>query len=209
VETSLYTVLADRAAGAYVDGPGPPVSALVTTTAYPVATPLLTGALTPADYTAPATSDPRRWALADRVRLVHDPEMSSALLGSTAPFGAALRRAGDRGRVWLREFGGESLAALAQPTGPPVRSFARASKVTPARVVVLLADGTRHEHRVDIPVGAAGPATRAGHGRLVRAKFLGTGGPAEVADAVRLLDRLSAAEVRRLIEASLATVEGA
>lgn len=203
VETSLYTVLADRAAGAYVNGPGSPVSALVTTTGYAVATALLTGALTPADYAAPAVTDPRRWALAGRVRLVHDPRMSAALLGSTAPFGAALARAGERGRVWLREFGGEELVALAKPATGAVRSFARARKATPARVVVRLASGARHEHRVDIPVGAAGPATRAGHAELVRAKFLGTGGPAEVADAVRLLDRLSAAEVRRLIVAAL------
>ena len=56
---------------------------------------------------------------------------------------------------------------------------------------------------LDIPVGAIGPATRRSHRELVRAKFLGTGGPVEVADGAARLDRLSGPQTRRLLAAAL------
>ncbi|HET8658274.1 MAG TPA: MmgE/PrpD family protein [Micromonosporaceae bacterium] len=213
VHVSLYTLLVHRAAAAYLDGPDPPLSAVATTTPYAVATALLTGGLVPADLARPAVASPQRWALAAKVRLVHDEEMTAALLAAEAPFGEAVRLAGERAVGWLRDFGGDRLVELAREAGRAVpapgapgsrrRSFATATKMTPARVVLHLADGTSHERRVDIPVGAAGPDTRSRHRHLVRAKFLATGGSPEVAGAVRRLDLLPAAEVHRLITAAL------
>ncbi|GAA3075369.1 hypothetical protein GCM10020000_70650 [Streptomyces olivoverticillatus] len=58
-----------------------------------MATALLSGDLTVADYAPPAVRDADRWALAEKVRLVHDPEMTRELFRGEAPFGEAVRRA--------------------------------------------------------------------------------------------------------------------
>jgi 2-methylcitrate dehydratase PrpD len=203
VHTSLYTLMVDRAAAGYLGGPDLPLSALVSTTPYAVATALLSGSLRPEDFTGPAAGCPRRRALAGRVRLLHEEAMTAALLHSTAPFGEAIRQAGDRAAGWLREFGGERLVGLLGTPGPPATTFARATKATPARVEVRLAGGAVHRRQFDIPVGAAGPDTRRRHGALVRAKFLGTGGRPDVADAAARLEELPAAQVRHLLTAAL------
>jgi len=202
VHTSLYTLLVDRAAAAYLR-PDFPVSALVSTTPYAVATALLSGALRPADFARPAVDAADRWALAGKVRLVHDEAMTAALLGTTAPFGEAIRQAGDRAAGWLRDFGGDRLVELLGPPGQPAASFEHATKATPARVEVRMNGRGLHHRQVDIPVGAIGPATRRSHRELVRAKFLGTGGPVEVADGAARLDRLSGPQTRRLLAAAL------
>ncbi|MEW9532068.1 MmgE/PrpD family protein [Microbispora sp. NPDC049125] len=203
VRASLYTLMVDKAAAEYLDGPRTPVSALVSATPYAVATALSTGGLTPADFTAPATDDPARWALAAKVRLVHDKEMTTILLHADAPFGEAIRAAGERGAAWVRDFGGPLLADLLGPIGPPRASFEDAVKATPAAVSVHLAGGRVVEHRADVPVGGIGPDTRASHRRLVRGKFLEAGGPAEVADAVNDLERLSASEIGWFLRTAL------
>ena len=59
-----------------------------------------------------------------------------------------------------------------------------ATKATGARVTVHLADGRTVSRSRLIPVGAAGPDTRARHSDLVREKFLSVGGPRQVADTV-------------------------
>ena len=206
VHASLYTLLVHQAAAEYVHGPDSPVSALVSTTPYPVATALLTGVLTPADFAAPAVEDSLRWALAGKVRLAHDPEMTASLLASDAPFGESIRAAGDRATTWLRGFGGDRLVELADavpPRAPRRRSFVRASKATPARVVLRMTDGREYEHCVEHPVGAAGSSTRDGHRELMRTKFASVGGSARVAGAIDALDELSGDQVRRLITAAL------
>jgi hypothetical protein len=50
----------------------------------------------------------------------------------------------------------------------------------------------------DIPIGGAGPHTRATHAELVHTKFR-TGGPLEVADAFALMSTCSAGELARLL----------
>lgn len=203
IATSLYTLLVDKAVTPYLDGPRTPLAALVTASCYAVATALLTGKLEPADFAAPAVDCPSRWDLAGRIRFEHDPGMSAALLASDAPFGEAIRQAGDRAAGWLRELGGEDLVGLAGTPGPPRSSFRGAGKVTPARVSVRLADGSVHSEQVDIPAGAAGGQSAARQRHLVRDKYLATGGPADVLDAVDELERLDAGELRRMLDSAL------
>lgn len=204
VASSLYTVLLERTVAPYLAGPATPVSALASSTPYAVATALLTGRLGAADFAPPAVCCAERWALAARVRLVHDEAMTAALLAADAPFGEAIRQAGAGAAGWLRDFGGQRLVELAGHPGPPAESFESARKATPARVEIKLADGRCYPRQLDIPVGAIGPDTRHAHAALVRAKFLGTGGSAQVADDARRLDQLDPTELRALLTAALA-----
>lgn len=222
VAASAYTLYAGRQAEPYLAGPDTPLSALLLDTAYPVATALLTGDLTVADFDAPAVRDPARWALADRIRQVHDPAMSRELFCSVAPFGGALRRAGERGAAWLHEFVGAeltalALAALAEPARsgggrrsvpdgrvpPEGERFEESRKATPARVTVRLADGRSLSETRSVPLGAAGPQTRRHHRELVRGKFLAQGGNGVVADALGALADVSADELPHLLDAAL------
>lgn len=197
VEASAYTLMAERTARRYVDGADSPLGALVLDVAYPVATALLTGHLTTADLERPATEDRQRWDLAAKVRLEHDPEMTRELLAADAPFGAALRMAGPRAEPWLRSFGLDG----GVPAGRA--DFATATKATPARVTVRLKDGTTMTRERSIPVGAAGPDTRAGHTELMRAKFLSTGGDPAIADAAPKIESMTTGELRSWLRAAL------
>ncbi|SDD17818.1 MmgE/PrpD family protein [Actinokineospora iranica] len=202
VEASAYTLLADKTSRRYIAGADSALGALVLNVAYPVATALLTGHFLAADLERPASADPARWAVAERVRLAHDPAMTRALFASDAPFGEALRHAGTAGEPWLRSFGGDELVALAagaEPTG----DFAQAIKATPARVTVRLTDGRTVSAERAIPLGAAGPDTRERHAWLIREKFISVGGSAEVAGAAVKLDSMSVAELREWLATAL------
>jgi 2-methylcitrate dehydratase PrpD len=203
VTTSMYTLIVDQKAAEFIDAERSPVSALVFSTPYAVATTLLTGDYTGADFTTPAVADPERWRLAAKVRLEHDAEMTRASLLSEAPFGEALRQAGPRAAKWLEEVGTQWLVDLVGELEPPRESFETATKVTPARVEVRLRDGSAHSRELAIPVGAIGPDLRARHPELVRAKFLGTGGSAEVANVAAALRTASAADVRQMLDGAL------
>ncbi|MFF0014487.1 MmgE/PrpD family protein [Streptomyces sp. NPDC005374] len=202
VETSRYTTYVARLAEEHGHGPDTAPSVLPLSVPYAVATALLTGDLTVADFAAPATRDPRRWYLAARVRLVEDPGMTDDLLGGAAPLGAAIRRAGERAMPWLESFAGADAAARVV-FGPPEETFTDAAKYTGSRLTVRWTDGGRAVARQDIPVGGAGPDTRSGHRRLVEEKFRTTGGPAEVARLCARLEELSPAEVSSLVERAL------
>jgi 2-methylcitrate dehydratase PrpD len=204
VESSLYTVYASRKADEYVTGPGAPASALPLSVPYTVATTLLRGDLTVADFAPPATDDPARWDLARRVTLVEDDEMSRALLASEAPFGEAQRQAGDRAKDWVRGFGGDGAVELLGSLGPPRRDFLTATKHTGARVTVRLRDGRTLVRQQDIPIGAAGPRTRAAHRTIVRGKYLSVGGLPEIADGCLRMRGASAEQLAALLSAALA-----
>ncbi|WP_110943934.1 MmgE/PrpD family protein [Streptomyces niger] len=203
VEASLYTVLAVQRARRYLDGPERPLGALVLDIGHPVATALLTGRLTVADLGPRAADDPVRRAVAAKVRLRHDPDLTRELLASEAPFGEALRRAGPAAEPWLREFGGDDLVRLAGEQASPADDFAEATKATGARVTLRLKDGRTAVRELLIPYGAAGPHTRAHHAELVSAKFRALGGPADVADALDRLPEMAAAELRAWLAAAL------
>jgi hypothetical protein len=53
-----------------------------------------------------------------------------------------------------------------------------------------------------VPVGAAGPDTRANHTEMMQRKFRSVGGPRQVADAVGSLHRMRPRGVRRWIQAA-------
>ncbi|MGW5053118.1 MmgE/PrpD family protein [Actinokineospora sp. NPDC004072] len=194
VDVSAYTLLAQRTADRYADGPDTPLGALVLDVAYPVATALLTGGLTAADLERPATADQARWALAKKVRLREDAAMTRALLESDAPVGAALRLAGAAALPWLDRY---RLAAPGNAQG----DFREATKATPARVTVRFHDGATRTRERWIPRGAAGPETRAGHRALIRAKFVESGGDPELADVE--LESLTADGLRSWLGAAL------
>ncbi|MFE9775090.1 MmgE/PrpD family protein [Streptomyces sp. NPDC005931] len=200
VEASLYTLFAGRRAAGYVTGPGSPLGALVLDVPYPVATTLLTGEFTVDDFSSPRLDDPERWALARRIRLEHDTEMTRELFLSDAPFGEAVREAGEAAVPWLRGFGGDELVDLLGPLSSDGRDFSRATKATGARVTVRLTDGRTVSRTRLVPVGAAGPDTRARHADMVREKFLSVGGPREVSDSLDGLHRMRPRAVRRWIE---------
>lgn len=197
VRASRYTEFVGRKAAAYLAGPRTPISSLLLHTPYAVATALLTGQLTVADFTEPAVTDPARWALAARVRLEHDQDMTRALLGSVAPLGAALRQAGPRAQPWLTQFGWH------EPVPRASDEFTEATKATPAAVTVHMADRRRFTHERVIPIGAIGPDTRRSHTELMRTKFLTHGGRPEVADALAQLSQCSARDVSELLPRAL------
>ncbi|MCK9878844.1 MmgE/PrpD family protein [Frankia sp. Ag45/Mut15] len=203
VETSAYTMYVERQLAAQGPGPMLPAGVLPLSVPYAVATALLTGRLTVADFATPARHDPRRWRLAARVRLVEDPGMTRDLIGSDAPFGDALRQAGERAKPWLAGFVGARAAEQITTLGPPAATFTDATKHTGSRVTVRLADGGTLTARRDIPIGAAGPDTRATHRELVRSKFAATGGPPDVAETCAALDHASSARVAAMIRAAL------
>ncbi|WP_317445936.1 MmgE/PrpD family protein [Streptomyces collinus] len=200
VEASLYTLFAGERAAQYVTGPGSPLGALVLDVPYPVATTLLTGEFSVDDFSSPHLDDPDRWALAKRIRLEHDTDMTRELFLSDAPFGEAVREAGELAVPWLRGFGGDELVDLVGAARADDRDFSRSTKATGARVTVRLTDGRTVSRTRLIPVGAAGPETRAGHVDLVREKFLSVGGSQQVADTVGGLHRMRPRAVRRWIE---------
>lgn len=203
VTTSMYTLLVDQKAAEFIDTERSPVSALVFCTPYAVATTLLTGDLTAADFALPAVADPLRWQLAAKVRLEHDSQMTRESLLSEAPFGEALRQAGPRAAKWLEEVGGQWLVELIGELPPPAPTFQTATKATPARLTLRMTNGQEHCRGLSIPRGAIGPELRMEHAAIVRDKFLGTGGDTAVADVAAALPSASTGEVRDMLERAL------
>lgn len=204
VQASLYTVYVSRVADEYVTGPDAPASALPLSTPYAVATALLYGGLAVADFARPAVDDPARWELARLVRLIQDEEMTRALFASEAPFGEALRQAGDRAKDWVRGFSGDRAVELLGSPDPPRRDFLTATKRTGARVTVHLKDGRTLARQRDIPIGATGPETRAAHRAIVRGKYLSVGGLPEIADGCLRLRGASSRQLAALLRNALA-----
>jgi 2-methylcitrate dehydratase PrpD len=202
VQVSQLTALANEAASSYLRGPGTPVPALQYAVAYCVATALLTGALSVADFDAPLTRDPVRWSLAEKVRVAHDPKLTHRALAATSPLGEALRQAGERARAWVTATG-RSEAWLAQlaPSAPSV-TFEHAEKAIGARLTVKLNDGRELVQERLSAAGAASEATRRHHSSLMRAKYLDSGGPAPAADTIASLEFASCGEVTRAIGSS-------
>jgi hypothetical protein len=69
---------------------------------------------------------------------------------------------------------------------------------------VRLTDGRTLAHQQDIPVGAAGPRTRAAHRAIVRGKYLSVGGLPEIADGCLRMRDASADRLAALLNAALA-----
>ncbi|MFI6048567.1 MmgE/PrpD family protein [Streptomyces violascens] len=210
VEGSLFTSGLDRLTRSESVGPRSSVAALNFSVPYNVATALLTGSLEPADLAPPDVARPERWALAAKVRTVHDPVLSRAALLATAPLGQALRRAGQRAAGWAGAAGQEAVDALPPDWLGPADDFRWATKDLGARVTVRLHDGRELRAGRRTAVGAAGSTDGPGHEELARRKFLRCGGKPEVVELVENLVELDAPGVLRLVELALGDLrEGA
>ncbi|MGW2813272.1 MmgE/PrpD family protein [Streptomyces sp. NPDC001415] len=203
VEGSLFTSGLDRLTRSEQVGPRSSVAALNFSVPYNVATALLTGSLEPADLAPPYVTRPERWALAAKVRTVHDPALSRAALLGTAPLGQALRRAGQRAAGWAGAAGREAVDALPPDWLAPADDFRWATKDLGARVTVRLHDGRELRAERRTAVGAAGSTDGPGHEELARRKFLRCGGHPEVVELARNLTELDAREVAHLVELAL------
>jgi 2-methylcitrate dehydratase PrpD len=204
VSAARLTMMMDADAQPYLDGGRSAIAALNFSTAYNVATALLTGGVTPDDLAEPACADPHRWALAAKVRLEYDRGLSRELLGATAPLGEALRQAGDGARDWLVDFSGRRDIAPLIPSGQPSTTFERATKAIGSQVEIMLRDGRRLTTARTEAAGSAGPKTRRTHAAIARRKLLATGAPVAVADALGRLSTLDADEVTEALQAALA-----
>ncbi len=203
VSASVFTTEIERRIAPYLEAGEPATAALGFSLGHNVATALLTGSLGAADLAPGAVRDPRRRALAAKVVVAHDADLTRAALNGTAPLGEALRQAGAAVRPWLERHGGAAAGALAGQLGPPSPSFASAEKTVGARVTVRFRDGSEASVARAAAAGSAGSCTREEQFALMREKFLGTGGSEEVADAVARFEDLDAAELRAVLSAAL------
>lgn len=203
VSAARLTLSMDQEGAPYLDREHSAIMALNVGVAYNVATALTTGSVTPADLAEPATKDPVRWALADRVRVEYDAELSRQVLRATAPLGEALRQGEERGRQWLADFMGAGAAAAAEIGGPPSTTFQDADKTVGARLRITLRDGRVVTASCERPRGSAGRRTRDTHRVLVREKLAASGTSPGVRDALEHLASLDAQEVDDLIGRAL------
>lgn len=204
VDTTQLAIGMDAATARYVDGPRSSIMALNLSFGYNVATALITGNVTAADLAEPATADPARWSLADRVRLRHDPELSRRFLAGTAPIGETLRHAGQPGLDWLRDsYPAEVLDDLdAEPVWS--QTFESATKASGATVRVVLADGRQLVATRPGAAGSAGPDLRLGHRAVAAGKLAATGLPEDLIATLDQMADLDAGELDRAVTAALA-----
>ncbi|WP_182909773.1 MmgE/PrpD family protein [Microbispora sp. H13382] len=205
VHGSLLTWQMERKVARDLDGPRTNVSAATLSVGYGVATLLMTGAFGPEDLTPSALADPERWALAEKVVVEHDMDLSIRMAQATSPLGESLRRAGDRALDWPEfvRWTGDAAPGLLAALGGPEETFEQATMAIGARVTVELADGASAAESRDAFTGSAGPATRRDHGAIVGRKFLSTGGPRDVLAELERLDALGPDQVVAVLARAL------
>ena len=225
VEGSVLTTMLTKKVAPFLAGGSTTTSAATFSIGYGVATLLLTGKLEPTDFAAPALSDPSRWWLADKVRVIHNPALTKQMVGATVPLGQALRQAGDRALDWpelltwrgglvsklppagqraiVRRLGSRKLHAQLAELGPPDRSFDHATMAIGSVVTINFTDGSAIVERRSAAIGMAGDATRQIHPDIVREKFVRTGGSLDVVGALESIDSLNAEKTRAALVAAL------
>lgn len=203
VAGSIFTALLERTAATAAAGAVAPLPQASFSLGYNVATALGTGDLIPADLTEAALAGPERRALAAKVRVVHEVELTERALRGTAPLGEALRQAGPRARDWVVARGGAALAAGLDGLGAPARSFEDATKQLGARVTVRLRDGREASATRVAARGSLGRGAEAGHRVVARERFLATGGAAQVIEALTRLRHLDAPQVAELLAVAI------
>jgi len=228
VWASLFTVAMDAHSAPYLDGPRSRISTLTFCTPFTVASAILARRFGPAQLKRAWIEDRPVWDLAARVRSRHDMALTLEALTADIPIGAALRRVsraqaaafawsiagtafGKAGR-WRRPAQTlrliEVLAAAAGVRAPI--NSRRSTKPIGARVEIRLANGHRLRRSVSIPRGFAGADGSDSDGQtvrdLMREKFtttagsvIGTERAAEAAGMIENIERLSPAEIARLL----------
>ena len=205
VSANLLTWQLQRKVAGVLAGPRTSVSAATLSVGYGVATMLLSGGFGPRDLDPSRIADERRWALADKVVVEHDWDLSVRMASATSPLGEALRQAGNRAMGWpdLLAWCGDSAGDLLRSLGEPEKTFERATMAIGARVAIELTDGGGRTEATDSAIGQAGPGTRRDHRAIVREKFLATGGTAEVLAALEHVDRLDPATTAAVLRDAL------
>ena len=176
VRASTYTVAVEQQIAKFMDGADSPVSALTFSVGYTVATALLTGNLAPLDFARPLLARQERWALAAKIKLEHDPEMTRRFGLAAIPLGEALREAGPvLAGKWLQAAGVADVDDMLQAMSPPSETFelrreghARARDAAPDR---RAGRGARLRH----PPGRRGTRHPRPPLEAVRSKFQSTG----------------------------------
>ncbi|MGH3758463.1 MmgE/PrpD family protein [Actinophytocola sp.] len=206
VHANLLTWQLQRKVAGDLAGPRTTVSAATLSVGYGIATMLMNGAFGPVDLDPAGIADERRWALADKVTVEHDWDLSLRMARATSPLGAALRQAGERALAWsdLLAWCGDDARGLLDGLGGPEETFDQATMAIGARVVVELADGRVLVEAADSAIGQAGPATRRDHPAIVREKFLATGGSAAVLTALEHVDELDPPATAAVLTEALA-----
>jgi 2-methylcitrate dehydratase PrpD len=204
VRASIFTTELERLTSGYLDGPATSPITLGFSATYGVATALLTGNMTPAEFSGERIRDECRWRLMRKVHLEHDLALSLRALACTAPIGEALRHAADQAVPWLEAQAGTAAGVLGAAFGEPVETFEAADKALGASVTARLTDGTEMTVSREIARGATGPETRTEHFSLMSEKFLATGGEPDVVNGVAQLESLSAGELHQLLSVALA-----
>lgn len=201
VHGSLLTWQMERKVAPALDGPRTSVSAAGLSVGYGVATLLLNGGFGARDLTPEALSDKARWALAEKVAVEHDMQLTARMAYATSPLGAALRQAGDRVLDWpeLTAWNGGEARRIVAGLGAPEESFEEATMAIGARVELELADGSVLTEHCDAFTGSAGPATRRDHAAIVRAKFRSVGGPHEALSDLERIDALDSSETASVL----------
>lgn len=206
VAGSLFAVGMDEHSRPYLAGPASPISTLTFSTPYCVAWTLLDGELAPRHFTRAARNDPRAWALAERVRVRHDKELTGRALTGDIPVGAALlriprRRAaafalalsrkafGDRGRLGRWRSGLALALSVGRAAHRRPLDLAAMTKPLGARVTLHTTDGQAWTAAREIPVGFAGDGDWRSVRRLMSAKLLAAAGPVIGETAAEALTR--------------------
>jgi hypothetical protein len=145
--------------------------------------------------------DEDRWALAAKVVVEHDMDLSVRMGYATSPLGEALRQAGDRALDWpeLIRWTGEDAPHLLAALGAPEDTFENATMAIGAKVFVELSNGATAVETCEASVGSAGPATRRQHGAIVRQKFLSVGRPEHVLADLERVECLTPNQVVRTL----------
>lgn len=163
VHGPLFTERVDAMAAPYVDGPASPLAALNFSVPYNVAVALADGEHTPRQFRPDRREAADVWALADRVRVRHDPDLTMAALESEVPLGAMLRRVGPGVVPYAAKTLGPTTALRHLPTllrfvrrRPLPDDLAEADKRMGARVAVTLSDGRTVVEECPHPPGFAG-----------------------------------------------------
>ncbi|WP_367140565.1 MULTISPECIES: MmgE/PrpD family protein [Streptomyces] len=205
VEGSLLTWQMERKVAGALRGPGTPVSAATLSVGYGVASLLLTGAFGARDLDPAALGDKDRWALADKVVVEHDMDLSLRMARATSPLGEALRQAGERALAWpeMARWTGADAPLFLDSLGEPEETFAHATMAIGARVRVELVDGTVEAEECEAFAGSAGASTREEQRELVRRKFLATGGTADLLAALEDIDGLGPEATSGVLEKAL------
>jgi hypothetical protein len=203
VQGSVLTALLEQKTAPHLRGPGSAVSALTFSAGYGIATLLLTGAHGTDQLVPEAVRDPDRWAVADRVRVEHDPGLTARMLGATVPLGEALRQAGKRalGVPAIGAFPGAE--AILDSLGGPEETFETSTMAIGARITLRLRDGRELVQEVISATGMAGPDLVDRHWALVSAKFSGTDGSPDTLAALRAVDSRTPAGLAELYRDSV------